>query len=137
MKEGSVEKLGADLLRSQRTTLGDLQSPSRRFDDELHPAPEVSEHVDQHVGAEKINPATEQVAHTRLRDSENLGRFRLFQTTGADDVLDMNHQVGANLEVFGLLGGKTQVTEDVAAGSGYLDFHGGLTLFRALEARAA
>jgi len=93
-------------LRSQHTTLSNLQSPSRRLDDEPHPAPEVSEHIDQHVGAEKINPATEQVAHTRLRDSENLGRFCLFQTTGADDVLDMNHEVGANLEVFGLLGEK-------------------------------
>ncbi len=93
MKKGSAEKSGTDLFRSQRTTLGNLQSLSRRLYDEFHPAPEVSEHIDQRVGAEKINPTTEQIAHTRLRDSENLSRFCLFQTPRTDYVLDMNHQV--------------------------------------------
>src|SRR5688572_6884917 len=54
-------------------------SRPRRLHYESHANAEPRQHVDQGVGAEKIDAATQKIADSRLCHAKNLCRFRLFE----------------------------------------------------------
>jgi hypothetical protein len=79
-----VAAFGQPAMRSSRSTellgggLCHLSRP-RRLHHESHANAEPRQHVDQGVGAEKIDAATQKIADSRLRHAKNLCRFRLFE----------------------------------------------------------
>jgi len=96
------------------TKLCDLQISPTGLDDQTNASAEASEHVNEGIRAEQVNPATEKVAYPRLGHSENLGSGFLLQATGVDDLLDLDHQVRSDKKMLRLLASESQVTEHVA-----------------------
>src|SRR6266850_293539 len=103
--------------------LGGFETAAGRFDNEPNTHTQASEHVDECVGAEQVNPAPKQVTHPRLGHAENLCHFGLLETSGSDQLLNFNQQVRTNEQVLGLFRRKTQISEDVTARSSYFTFH--------------
>jgi len=57
--------------------LCDSQATSTWLDRETNTCAEASQHVDQRVGAEQVDAASQEVADARLRHSKDLGRLPL------------------------------------------------------------
>jgi len=63
----------------------------------------VTEHGNQRVDAESIDLASDKVTDSGLRDAQEFRRLRLGEAAGVDQLREPNHQIGADLEVPGLL----------------------------------
>jgi hypothetical protein len=87
-------------------SLGSLEAATGRFKNELNTDTQAGEHVDERVSTEQIYPAPKQVAHPRLCYAENFGRLGLLEASGRDQLLDLDHQVGSDEQVLGLVGRK-------------------------------
>ena len=62
----------ADLERS-----GGLETAAGRFQDDLHADAKPGQHINDRVRAEKIDPPSQEIAHTGLRYTEDLSRLSL------------------------------------------------------------
>lgn len=74
-------------------SLGDLEATTGWLEDKPHADSKAGEHIDQHVGAEQVDSTTQEIAHPRLGDPQNLGRLSLLQISGGDDPLELDHEV--------------------------------------------
>jgi hypothetical protein len=100
-----------------RGLLGNFGTMAGALDDEPDTNSKLGEHIDERIGAEKIDSSPQQVADARLTYVKQLGRLGLLESTGGDRLLESDHQVAANQQVLGLLGCKAKVTKNVAARS--------------------
>lgn len=62
---------------------------------------DASKDVHEHVEAEAVQVATQEVIQSRLCEAE--ARRRLSDVQALDVLTDLRHQLGAELQVFGLL----------------------------------
>jgi hypothetical protein len=74
----------------------------------------TTEHAHERVDTKEVDFATHKVADPRLRNSEKLGPLRLRQIPGLEEPMEFDHQMSAKLEILGLLGAESEVTEDIA-----------------------
>ena len=88
--------------------------PSSWLDDDRYPGARAAKHLDEGVHAEAINPAADEVTDPRLSDSKETRGLRLGEPPGLDEPGESDHEVGADLEMFRLLAGESQVAKDVA-----------------------
>lgn len=86
-------------------------------DDDLHSNTGMSEHGDQGIDAESIDLPSDEITHARLSHAEQICRFGLCEPTSLDQLAELDHQVGAHLEILSFLARKTEVAKDVAAGA--------------------
>jgi len=56
----------------------------------------VSKHVDERIGAEKVDTTPQQVANARLSYPQGLGCLGLLQAPGRDDFLEVDEEIGPN-----------------------------------------
>jgi len=104
-------------------TLGDSESFLGRGDDQPDSDPELGEQIDQGVDAEQIDSPSNQVADPGLSDAKNFGCFCLLETPGGEHLLELDEKVSSHPEVFGLLLGEAQISEDITGGSSHLQLH--------------
>jgi len=74
----------------------------------------TTEHADQRIDAEQADLAPHQVANAGLRDPEQLRGLSLSEAAGLNQAAQLDHQIGPELEILGLLRRKAQIQEDVA-----------------------
>jgi hypothetical protein len=89
-----------------------------------HFSAQAGEEIDERVRAEQVDTPAKEIAHAGLRYAKNLGRGLLLQTAGGDELLHLNHEVGADQQMFGFLAGKADVSEDIAGGFCHFELHG-------------
>ena len=94
------------------------------MDDDFYAYANTSEHVDEGVDAEEVDLSFVEIADAGLSDAEELGGFRLFQTLRFNGLAEVDHQVRADLQVFGFFRGETQILENVSARARDFFFHG-------------
>lgn len=75
----------------------------------------MTEHLDQAVDTEAIDLPSHEIADPRLRHPETLGCCRLCEALGLNQLGQLNHQVGSNLEVLRLVFAEAEIPEDIAA----------------------
>jgi hypothetical protein len=63
---------------------------SGKFHDEANVNAEARQHVNQAVRTEEIDPPSQQVAHARLCDAQDLGRLRLCEAQRGGRFLKLN-----------------------------------------------
>jgi hypothetical protein len=120
-----------------RRTIGDireaeaLRDPLARRGDEADLDSQASQHVDESVGAKKIDATAQHVADSRLANSEELGGLSLLQAPRLKLLLEPDHEVGAHEEVLCLVGREPKISEDVSAGASHSRF--GLVRHRTLR----
>src|SRR6185312_3268409 len=61
----------------------------------------AGQHLDERIDAEPLDFAAREVRDPRLRDVEKLRRFRLRETSGFDETLDLEHEISADTEMLG------------------------------------
>ena len=81
-------------------------------------AAEAGGEGDQHVEAEALGLAADEVGHPGLAHAEQLAGSRLGQTAACDGLLEFDHQVGAHGHELGLGIVEAEVREHVAATAG-------------------
>src|SRR6266704_744045 len=79
--------------RSLAGALCDFQTSSTGLYGQADASAEASEHVNEGVRTEQVNPTAEKVADPRLRHAESFGGRLLLQAAGHDDLLDLDHAV--------------------------------------------
>jgi len=79
---------------------------------------ELGQHVDQSLGAEEIDPATHEVADSRLSDAQQLSGLALLELARRNRPLEIQQQVGTNPERFGLVGREAEVSKHVTGSNG-------------------
>jgi hypothetical protein len=84
-------------------------------DDDLHSNASMSEHGYQSVDTESIDLSSDEIAHSGLGHSEQVCRFGLREPAGLDHLRELNHQVGAHLEILSFLARETEVAKYVTA----------------------
>src|SRR5215471_21344385 len=77
-------------------SLGSVDTAARRFQNEPNTDTQASEHVDERVSTEQVDPTAKQVTHPRLGYPENFCRFGLREVSRRDQFLDLDHQVGSD-----------------------------------------
>ena len=103
--------------------LGDSLFSLWRCDNQFDVDSSATEHVDKGVNAEEVDLPFVKVADARLSDTEKFRGLRLFHPLRLDRFAEVNHQGRTDLQVFGLLGGETEITENVSARTCDLLFH--------------
>ena len=83
----------------------------------------ATEHVDKGINAEEVDLPFVQVADARLGDTEKFCGLCLFHSLRLNRFAEVNHQGRTDLQVFGLLGGETEITENISARTCDLLFH--------------
>jgi hypothetical protein len=68
--------------------------------------PKPSQHVDQGIRAEQVDPTAKEIADAGLPDAEDLRRLGLLEPSPLDRLLRGDNQVGTDQEVLGLLRGE-------------------------------
>jgi len=63
---------------------------------------ETDKHVDDRVRAEKMEPASKEVADAWLAYAQHLRRRGLFHAPASDRLLQLKQQIGPDQEMFGL-----------------------------------
>lgn len=96
---------------------------TRWLQHKAHANAEAREYIDECVSAKQIDPAMKKVAYSRLSYTQNLRRFSLFETSGGNSLLDLDHKVRAYLKMLGFLRCEAEVAKNIAAGSSNLDTH--------------
>lgn len=75
----------------------------------------MAEHRDQAVDAETADLASDKIADSWLRDAQEAGGLSLGQALRLDELCELNHEIGADLQMLRLFDGETQVLEYIAA----------------------
>lgn len=75
----------------------------------------TSQHADQGIDAEEIDSPADEVADPRLRDTEQLGRFRLGEAAILDELAYGDHESRTDPQVLGFILVEAQVPEYVSA----------------------
>jgi hypothetical protein len=83
--------------------------------DETDLDPQASQQVDESIGAEELDATAQQVADSRLTDSQELGGLSLLEAPRSKFLLEPDHQVGAHQKVLGPFGSEPEVAEHVPA----------------------
>lgn len=89
---------------------------------------EAGEYVNERIGAEKVNSASEQVANPWLRDTKKLGHLSLLETLGRDELLDLDQKISPNYQMRRLLTAKAKIPEHIAGRWSHFYFHDGSNL---------
>ncbi len=100
------------LARLMRKSLG---NPTTSSDDDRNLGSGMTKHFHQTIDAESVDLAADEVADSGLGDTQEFGGSGLCETSGFDQLGQLNHQVGADPEVFRLLHAEGQISEDVAS----------------------
>ena len=83
----------------------------------------ASEHVNQGVDAEEIDPTANQVTDPGLSHSKQPGRRSLTKTAVLDETPHGDHERRANPQVLGLIFAEAEIPEYIAAGWGAFCIH--------------
>jgi hypothetical protein len=83
----------------------------------------MSEHGDQGIDAKSIDLPSNEITHPGLGHSEQICRSGLCESTSVDQLAELDHQVGAHLEILSFLARETEVAKHVTAGASHLDCH--------------
>jgi hypothetical protein len=92
-----------------------VETATGRFENEPNTDTEADEHIDERVSAEQVEPASKKVTYPRLGHTENLCHLGLPEVSRRNKFLDLDHQVGSDEQVLGLIGAKAQIPKDIAA----------------------
>src|SRR5512135_311687 len=92
----------------------------RLLHDDANVEPGAAGDVDERVEAEKADLSLQERVESRLRNPERPRRLSLRHAAAAEDLVDPHHQLGAQLQAFGLRFAKTEVTEHVSTASNAL-----------------
>ena len=93
------------------------------LDGQAHRRAKPSQHIDERVRAEEVDPPTEEIADARLGYTEYLRGCLLLEAAGCDEPLQLDHKVRSDQQMLGLLAAKPEVTEYISAGWCDLEFH--------------
>jgi hypothetical protein len=83
----------------------------------------ATEDFDKRVNAEEVDLPFVKVADARLSDTEKFRGISLFHSLRFNRFTEVNHQGRTDLQIFGFLGGETEISENVSAGTCELLFH--------------
>jgi len=83
----------------------------------------MAEHLNQSVDAKAVNLSPHKVTDSRLRHAEELGGVCLRQCLGLNQLRQLNHQIGPDLEILCLVFAKPKIPEDIVAGASSSDTH--------------
>jgi len=75
----------------------------------------MTEHLYEAVDAEEVDFSSHEIADSRLSHSEKLGGGGLRKPLGLNQLGQLNHQVGSNLEVLRLILDEPEIPEYVSA----------------------
>ena len=98
-----------------RERLGHLP---RSLEDQGHLDPGSTQHFEQGVHAEPIDPSPGEVADPRLGDAQEFGRRVLGEPLGLDQLRQANHEIGAKAKVLGLSRRESEFPKHVGRSSG-------------------
>jgi hypothetical protein len=76
------------------------------FNCQAHRSAKPSQHVDERVSAEEIDPPTEEITDARLGHTEYLGRGSLLETAQLDEFLYLYHEICANQQMLSFFAAK-------------------------------
>jgi hypothetical protein len=65
------------------------EAPSRP----VAPLRQAGQHVEERIGAEQIDSSAQEIADPRLSHVEDLSDLRLLETSGGDDLLELDEQI--------------------------------------------
>jgi len=76
------------------------------LDCQAHRSAKPSQHVDERVSAEEIDPPTEEITDARLGHTEYLRGCSLFEATRSNEFLHLNHEIRSDQQMLSLLAAK-------------------------------
>jgi hypothetical protein len=85
-------------------------------DGDVHLATSGCEHVDESIDAEELDFASDEIADSWLRYSEEFGSLSLSKALFSDDGAKIAHEDRSDPKVFGFLFREAQVLEHVPGG---------------------
>jgi hypothetical protein len=77
---------------------------------------EPTEHVDQRLDAEEMQPAPQEIANAGLTHLQQLCELRLLEPSRCRDLLDLDQKVSSDHEVLGLMRREAEIAKHVPAG---------------------
>src|SRR3990172_8901955 len=102
---------------------GRLGNMPASLEDKANLNTSLRQHLHQHVNAEQVDPAPDEIADARLRHAEQLRGCGLRQPPSLDQLAYVDHELRAQPQILGFLGVEPEVPEHVATRTLHLGRH--------------
>jgi hypothetical protein len=83
----------------------------------------MPEHLNQAVNTEAVDFPAHKVADPRLSHSEQLGGCGLSELLRLDQLRQLNHQIGSNLQILRFILAEPEIPEHISAGASDSNSH--------------